>query len=217
MPAAAGATAAASAGSSSSSVHAQQGLIPRAVRDLFIQLTHLQLKLQPLELATTAGTSSSSSNSSSSNSSTRASFTVHCSYLQIYNGKVYDLLADGGRHRALNIRETTTNSSTNATNSISSSSSSAAAAAVSGSSVYVQGLSEYRVARAEDVMLLLQQVSLTYYSVQYSTDICLCLACSAIVLIVIKHMCEHCTQQQVQSASLYYLWYVLCVHCIDCR
>jgi Kinesin motor domain len=153
-----------SAGGSSSAVNGQQGIIPRAVRDLFTQLTNLQLKLQPLEDATTAGATTttaaaaSDSNSSSSRSSARASFTVHCSYLQIYNSKVYDLLADGARHRALNIRETTTTTS-NTSNSSNSSSSSAAAAAVSGSSVYVQGLSEYRVARAEDVMLLLQQVS----------------------------------------------------------
>jgi Kinesin motor domain len=149
-----------SAGGSSSAVNGQQGIIPRAVRDLFTQLTNLQLKLQPLEDTTTATTTAAAatdSNSSSSRSSARASFTVHCSYLQIYNGKVYDLLADGARHRALNIRETTTNTS-NTSNS-SNSNSSATAAAVSGSSVYVQGLSEYRVARAEDVMLLLQQVS----------------------------------------------------------
>jgi Kinesin motor domain len=138
-------------------VSGQQGIIPRAVRDLFTQLKSLQLKLQPLENATTAGATATTAAAAASHSSARASFTVHCSYLQIYNGKVYDLLADGASHRALNIRETTTNTSNSSSNN--SSSSSAAAAAVSGSSVYVQGLSEYRVARAEDVMLLLQQVS----------------------------------------------------------
>ena len=63
-------------------------------------------------------------------------YSIHCSFLQIYNEKLFDLLADGGGN--LNIRETkTTNRNGKA-------------------EVFVSGLSEFRVTSAEDVLTLIQ-------------------------------------------------------------
>lgn len=111
------------------------GMIPRAVDDLFEQLQQLGRD----------GTST---------------FTVHCSYMQIYNEKLFDLLQvtctlervavcgltlveccdacqDRKRRRPLIIRET-------------------AKAKRKAAEVYVQNLAEYRVSSAEDVLMLLQ-------------------------------------------------------------
>lgn len=65
---------------------------------------------------------------------------VHCSYMQIYNNKLYDLLADPSRSNKLQIRESANSRNSN-------------------SEIFVQGLSEYRVTSASDVLLLLQHGS----------------------------------------------------------
>lgn len=64
--------------------------------------------------------------------------TVHCSYLQIYNEKVFDLLLDSREGRPLPLREHD---------------------GPNGKEVYVSGLSEYRVSTVDDVMALLAQGS----------------------------------------------------------
>jgi len=84
-------------------------------------------------------------------------FTVMCSYMQIYNDLLYDLLNDEkdrrGKPKALTIRENNT---------------------AQGKNLYVQGLSEYRVSTTEDVLLLLyqggrhRQVRATEYNEQSS-------------------------------------------------
>ena len=68
-------------------------------------------------------------------------YAVMCSYMQIYNDQLYDLLNDEkdkrGNAKALTIRESTT--------------------AQGQKSLYVQGLAEYRVGSTEDVLQLLYQ------------------------------------------------------------
>ena len=87
----------------------RRGVIPRAVHDMF----------KVLNDAAADGTNA----------------VVSASYLQIYNDKLFDLLADKRRKKTLTIREQDRNHKRE---------------------VFVSGLSEYRVANAEDVMVLLQ-------------------------------------------------------------
>lgn len=61
-------------------------------------------------------------------------FLINCQFLQIYNEKIYDLLQDRKRENALQLRDAERGAS---------------------SSVYVQGLSEYRVHSADDVLGLM--------------------------------------------------------------
>lgn len=58
----------------------QFGIIPRSIERLFQGLHHITTK-------------------------TNASYTVYCSFLQIYNEKLYDLFQDRESNKALNIRE----------------------------------------------------------------------------------------------------------------
>lgn len=69
---------------------------------------------------------------------TKASAIVHCSYLQIYNNEVYDLLQDtmAGRNAALDIREMIKGNN---------------------KQIYASGLSEFRVECTLDVLKLLEK------------------------------------------------------------
>ena len=100
------------------------GVIPRAIVDLFACIN------DDKELASEKDSKDSLSGGA----------VVHCSYMQIYNNKLYDLLADPTRSNKLQIRESANTRSSN-------------------SEIFVQGLSEYRVSSASDVLLLLQHGS----------------------------------------------------------
>ena len=83
------------------SVNEHMGIIPRAVRELF-----LHVKASPH----------------------RDNISVYCSFLQIYNEQVFDLLQDGRRGSPLEVRED------------------------SRSGIYVEGLSEYKVGSSHDCL-----------------------------------------------------------------
>lgn len=88
--------------------HHHRGMIPRAIEGLFHELQEIQ----------TLGTSAS----------------VHCSYMQIYNNEVYDLLqSTQSRGKSLAIRQDLKGH------------------------IYASGLSEFRVETTESVMALLQR------------------------------------------------------------
>ena len=75
-------------------------------------------------------------------------FSVHCKFMQIYNEKIFDLLQDRRRERPLQLRERSFSDS---------SSSSSSSNTTSKSSIYVQGLSEYRVHCTDDVLELVRK------------------------------------------------------------
>ena len=100
------------------------GVIPRAIVDLFACIN------DDKEL----------NSENDAKDSLTGGAVVHCSYMQIYNNKLYDLLADPTRSNKLQIRESTSTRNSN-------------------SEIFVQGLSEYRVSSASDVLLLLQHGS----------------------------------------------------------
>lgn len=87
------------------------GVIPRAMHDLFVALE----AQQPC---------------ATSESSTKT--IVYCSFVQIYNEQLYDMLRDSGRNRPLEIHED------------------------SNRDIYVQGLSEFRVKNMEECLALLR-------------------------------------------------------------
>lgn len=89
------------------------GVIPRAMHDLFVAI-HAQQQ-QP---------------SATSDPGTKV--TVYCSFVQIYNEQLFDMLRDGGRDRPLEIHED------------------------SNRDIYVQGLSEFRVKNMEECLALLR-------------------------------------------------------------
>ncbi|CAE7853773.1 KRP95, partial [Symbiodinium sp. KB8] len=74
-----------------------------------------------------------------------------CSYLQVYNGRVFDLLADPARSRPLHLREGTDSGGSGGGNGAEDITGGEGAAR----GVYVAGLSEYRVASLADVLDLL--------------------------------------------------------------
>lgn len=90
------------------------GVIPRAVHDLFVAIQAQQRQ------------------QSSSSSDSRTKTTVYCSFVQIYNEQLFDMLRDGGRDRPLEIHED------------------------SNRDIYVQGLSEFRVKNMEECLALLR-------------------------------------------------------------
>lgn len=87
------------------------GVIPRAMHDLFVALEAQQ---------------------SFATSDPGTKTTVYCSFVQIYNEQLYDMLRDGGRNRPLEIHED------------------------SNRDIYVQGLSEFRVKNMEECLALLR-------------------------------------------------------------
>ena len=101
------------------------GVIPLSIRLLFDEMKQEQLKEM-------SGPETNSDDQKASR------YSVHCSFLQIYNEKLYDLLAEGGGN--LNIRETKANNRSRS----------------SKPEVFVSGLSEFRVTSAEDVMTLIE-------------------------------------------------------------
>jgi len=90
------------------------GVIPRAMHDLFVAIQAQQ-----------RGQSSTTSDSSTKT-------TVYCSFVQIYNEQLFDMLRDGSRDRPLEIHED------------------------SNRDIYVQGLSEFRVKNMEECLALLR-------------------------------------------------------------
>ena len=70
---------------------------------------------------------------------------MHCSYLQIYADRIYDLLVDPRNREALAIREAPVDRDGRATGPQ--------------GGVFVQGLSEFRVASAADVIALVERGS----------------------------------------------------------
>ncbi len=83
------------------------GVIPRAVHDLFAAIK-------------------------ASSSSAPSTIAVYCSFVQIYNEQLFDMLRDGGRDRPLEIHED------------------------GNRDIYVQGLSEFRVKNVEECLVLLR-------------------------------------------------------------
>jgi hypothetical protein len=73
---------------------------------------------------------------------------VMCSYMQVYNGRVFDLLADPKRQKPLVLREGTQGAASTSLGATKSSDEGS-------SGVYVSGLSEYRVTGLEDVLELM--------------------------------------------------------------
>jgi hypothetical protein len=108
--------------SSSSSSPAHAGVIPRSVARLFEQIEAKKL----------------------SDTSDNTTFSVHCSFLQIYNEKLYDLLSSMNQSSTLSIREAKNRSQSSGKVKV---------------EVFVSGLSEYRVESAADVMNLVEQGS----------------------------------------------------------
>jgi len=90
------------------------GVIPRAMHDLFVAIQAQQRE----------------PSSAASDPSTKT--TVYCSFVQIYNEQLFDMLRDGGRDRPLEIHED------------------------SNRDIYVQGLSEFRVKNLEECLALLR-------------------------------------------------------------
>ena len=107
------------------------GVMPRAIVDIF---TCLNDDKEMVNREKQNGDDDEAFNS------TAGGAVVHCSYMQIYNNKLYDLLADPSRSNKLQIRESANGRNSNP-------------------EIFVQGLSEYRVTSASDVLLLLQHGS----------------------------------------------------------
>jgi hypothetical protein len=109
-------------------VHEDYGIIPRTVLDLFQQLEE-QNGNEP-------STNDDEEEDNRENEVTDQHFVVHASYMQIYNNNLFDLLSDSDLQRPLQVRE---NHNSNGSKDI-----------------FVQGISEYRVSSAKDVLDLLQ-------------------------------------------------------------
>ena len=88
------------------------GVVPRAICDLFHALERKEDAHQSFN------------------------HSIHCTFMQIYNEKIYDLLQDKKRQNPLVIKESARGSS---------------------SAVHVPGISEYKVFCKDDVMLLIQR------------------------------------------------------------
>ena len=93
-------------------VHMHAGIIPRCVQDIFTQLDDM--------INNAAVTSNSNSNSVSDGNvnvpsalSNTMNFSVTCSFLQIYNEKIFDLLQDKMRTNPLQLRESMSSSLSN--------------------------------------------------------------------------------------------------------
>jgi len=87
--------------------HAQYGLIPKAIEHVFAELEDIQ--------------------------TAHRTFTVYCSFLQIYNEKLYDLFQDRESSKPLVIREDKF------------------------AGIFVEGQSEYVVRNAQDCFILLRR------------------------------------------------------------
>ena len=92
----------------SSKPSASSGVIPRAVRDVFAAVAALR------------------------GSGSDDDISLHCSFTQVYNECVYDLLRDGGLRTSLTVHEDSTNG------------------------IYVEGLSEFAVRSAVDCLALVR-------------------------------------------------------------
>lgn len=111
------------------------GVIPLAVRDVFDGLGKLQQnKNKPVSAGEGAG--------AGANDADAYRHTCKCSYMQVYHGKLYDLLRDKTRTNPLAIREQYEDNDKNKK-----------------MRVHVEGLSEFLVSGLEDVMGLLHQGS----------------------------------------------------------
>ena len=106
------------------------GVIPRAIVDVFTCLND----------SLGGGEVSAANSGGMGKEAHDMAAVVHCSYMQIYNNQLFDLLADPSRSNNLKIRESVGPKSKK-------------------SEIFVQGLSEYRVSSASDVLLLLQHGS----------------------------------------------------------
>lgn len=71
-----------------------------------------------------------------SNEKPSMDYSIHCQFMQIYNEKIYDLMQDKKRENPLQIKESARGSHV---------------------SVYVRGLSEYRINSRDDVMSLVER------------------------------------------------------------
>ncbi|GMI40899.1 hypothetical protein TeGR_g13622, partial [Tetraparma gracilis] len=118
------------------------GVIPRSLKELFASLKRIGGSSFGERKGSVFDRKSIVAGSPSHNSGGGGEkFSVMCSYMQIYNDQLYDLLNEEkdkrGNLKSLTIRESTSVSGTK--------------------SLYVQGLSEYRVSTTEDVLELLYQ------------------------------------------------------------
>ena len=102
------------------------GLIPRALSRLFDELSS--------KYGSQSDGDDEDDDAEEDARQQRGTYIVHCSYIQIYNNKIFDLLADSKMQNALSIRE-------NFSHDLESSGSSSSV------SVFVSGLSQTRVAR----------------------------------------------------------------------
>ena len=114
--------------------HEEYGIIPRTVVDIFKELE--QGKNPDEDQENDPEQDDDQHDSEPTQKSPRQHYIVHASYMQIYNNNLFDLLGDPDLRRPLQIRE---NSKTDG-----------------GKEVFVQGISEYRVSSAKDVLALLQ-------------------------------------------------------------
>ncbi len=114
------------------------GIIPRVVVDLFQKLAHGDESDSDDSVDTSDNTEGDADDAADAaeKSKNASSFVVHANYMQIYNNTLYDLLSDPRRQNPLVIRETLK--------------------ASGGKDIFVQGVSEFRVSSAKDVLLLLQ-------------------------------------------------------------
>ena len=109
------------------------GVIPRAIVDIFTCLNNKTSGEEDSECGDGQYTQESGK-------SAEMNAIIHCSYMQIYNNQLFDLLADPSRTNKLQIRESVGFKGKK-------------------TEIFVQGLSEYRVSSASDVLLLLQHGS----------------------------------------------------------
>jgi len=117
------------------------GVIPRSLHLLFASLSKQGMRPNSKQRKKSIIGIAEVNDTMTKRTAGTKNFSVMCSYMQIYNDQLYDLLTDEkdnkGNFKALPIREGTT--------------------AQGGRNLYVQGLSEYRVSTADDVLALLFQ------------------------------------------------------------
>ena len=135
------------------------GVIPAVVDDLF---NHLKAHAAPGTTTTSPG----------GTHRTAKKVSVFCSYMQIYQDKLFDLLTDSRMKHPLPVREA--NANANANGNATAESAQAASQGAGQGQVFVPGLSQYRVESLTDVLELLRRgaanraVRATEYNLQSS-------------------------------------------------